>query len=145
MFSFQALKKTSYGPIIRTFTKGTLSVQNRFADLVHSIRDISKIEEISVSNLKHSYDPETLQIIDVREAFEQEAGIITNAICLPRGILERDIEKQVPIHKEVVVYCAGGLRSILAAENLKKMGYKVRSLKGGFDEWKEDGGSISKL
>ncbi|ORX95680.1 Rhodanese-like protein [Basidiobolus meristosporus CBS 931.73] len=144
MLRFQVLHKVTYRGAIRTFSQGTLAAQNRFTDLVRLARDDAKIEEISVSTLKASYDPKKHQIVDVREVSEQHKGIIPEAICLPRGILERDIEKKVPISKEVVVYCAGGLRSILAAENLKRMGYSVKSLQGGYDVWKESGGEISK-
>ncbi|KAK9718832.1 Thiosulfate sulfurtransferase rdl2, mitochondrial [Basidiobolus ranarum] len=137
MFSLRVVNKSSYGSIIRTFTKGTFPLQSRFTDLVHSVRDNSQIEEISVPTLRATYNPEKFQLVDVRETFEQEKGIIPEAICLPRGVLEKDIEKKVPDSKEVIVYCASGYRSILAAESLKRMGYQVKSLKGGFNEWKE--------
>jgi rhodanese-related sulfurtransferase len=80
-------------------------------------------------------------LIDVREESEWRAAHAAQALYLGRGILERDIEKLVPDpDTPVILYCGGGYRSALAADNLQKMGYtNVRSMAGGFTGWKEAG------
>jgi rhodanese-related sulfurtransferase len=85
-------------------------------------------------------------LIDVREESEFAAGHIPGAIHIGRGILERDIESTVPDHDdEIVLYCGGGFRSALAADNLQKMGYtNVISMDGGFRGWREAGYSVEK-
>ena len=92
--------------------------------------------------------PETLEkvlaevvIIDVREVGEHAQGAIPGAHLLPRGLLERDIGTVAPdASRRLVVYCAGGGRSALAALSLIEMGYSdVASLAGGFDRWKAEG------
>ena len=77
------------------------------------------------------------RLIDVREAEEFAAGRIPGAEHLCKGIIERDIETAVPdSNAEIVLYCGGGFRSALAADNLRKMGYtRVYSLAGGWREW----------
>jgi rhodanese-related sulfurtransferase len=80
-------------------------------------------------------------LIDVREESEWRAAHAAQAHYLGRGILERDVEKLVPDpDTPVILYCGGGYRSALAADNLQKMGYtNVRSMAGGFTGWKEAG------
>jgi len=84
---------------------------------------------------------ERLVLIDVREESEFEAGRIAGAVHLGRGILERDIEARVPDHaSEIILYCGGGFRSALSADNLAKMGYThVISMDGGWRRWSELG------
>ena len=79
--------------------------------------------------------------MDVREESEFARGRIKTARHIGRGILERDIEKAIPdLDTDVVLYCGGGFRSALSAESLQKMGYRnVRSMAGGWREWKEKG------
>jgi len=76
-------------------------------------------------------------LVDVREDNEWFKGHIRGAVHIGRGILERDIEKAIPDHMaEIVLYCGGGFRSALSAENLQKMGYKnVWSMDGGWRGW----------
>ncbi len=80
-------------------------------------------------------------LVDVREESEFARGRIKTARHMGRGILERDIEKAIPdLDADIVLYCGGGFRSALSAENLQKMGYRnVRSMAGGWREWKEKG------
>ena len=80
-------------------------------------------------------------IVDVREKDETDAGMLPGAKPVPRGFLELRIEEAVPDRgADVVLYCAGGTRSLLAARTLKDMGYaRVRSLAGGFSAWKSAG------
>ncbi len=82
---------------------------------------------------------EQFWLIDIREDHEWDQGHIVGAIHIGRGILERDIEKKVPNPEtEIVLYCGGGFRSSLSADNLQEMGYKnVISMDGGWREWKE--------
>ena len=85
------------------------------------------------------------ELVDVREDGEWSAGHIKGARHIGRGVLERDVEKQVPDTKrEIVLYCGGGFRSALAAESLQKMGYEnVASMDGGWRGWKERGGPVA--
>ncbi len=86
-------------------------------------------------------DLDTVRIIDVRERDEFESGAIPGAMLIPRGVLERDIGSMVPDPSTpLVVHCAGGARSALAAASLLDMGYtSVVSLAGGFEAWKQAG------
>ena len=79
--------------------------------------------------------------LDVREADEYEQGAVPGALHLPRGFLEFQIEGRIPEKdREIVVYCAGGARSALAAKSLHELGYTdVVSLAGGFNRWKDEG------
>ena len=85
---------------------------------------------------------------DVRSCEESEfaAGHLPGAKSLGKGIIERDIEALVPDpDTELVLYCGGGFRSALAADNLQKMGYtNVISMDGGFRGWKEAGLPVEK-
>ncbi len=97
-----------------------------------------RIKEINADALRHKLDERaTLQLLDVREAEEYAAGRIPGARHLCKGILERDVETAVPnFNDEIVLYCGGGFRSALAADNLQKMGYRsVYSLAGGWRGW----------
>ncbi len=85
-------------------------------------------------------------LIDVREKDEWDAGHLPQAEHLSKGIIERDIEKQIPDKDaKIVLYCGGGFRSSLAGDNLMKMGYRnVISMDGGFKGWKDAGHEILK-
>ncbi len=102
-----------------------------------------QISEVSVDKLR-AEPPST--VIDVRELDEYVEGAIPGALHIPRGKLELRIEDSVPNRdSDVVLYCAGGTRSALAAKTLAELGYaKVRSLSGGFEAWKKSGGAIDK-
>ena len=80
-------------------------------------------------------------LVDVRERDEYEQGFIPSAEWIPRGFLELKIEDLVPDRdREVVVYCAGGVRSALGARSLTELGYtRVSSMAGGFRAWKNAG------
>ena len=102
----------------------------------------SEITEISAQELKQRLQKhEALTLVDVREREEFVQGHIPAATFIPRGYLELQIEQhQMDRDKPLVVYCAGGVRSALAARNLKEMGYtNVISLIGGFNSWKNAG------
>ncbi len=109
-----------------------------FRQIVDEAR--AQIQEIRPADLKRMQDSgDDFILIDVREADEQAKGIIPGAVTLPRGILERDIDKvSTDKDRKIVLYCGGGFRSALAAVNLKKMGYKnVISMDGGWRGWLE--------
>jgi sulfur-carrier protein adenylyltransferase/sulfurtransferase len=98
----------------------------------------AEIREVSVDELKQKQPP---TLIDVRESDEYNDGYIPGATWIPRGKLELRIEDAVPDRdQEVVLYCAGGNRSALAAKSLKELGYsRVSSLAGGYGAWKRAG------
>ena len=82
-------------------------------------------------------------VIDLREPNEWNLGRVPGAVHIPRGIMETSIEQRVPRTADVVIYCAGGNRSALAADTLKQMGYgKVSSMSGGFRDWVGTGGPV---
>lgn len=85
-------------------------------------------------------------LVDVRETDEYRQGFIPGAVHVPRGFLELRIENSLPDRKTpIVLYCAGGNRSILAAETLGRMGYEnVSSMAGGFSKWAQEGRSVEK-
>lgn len=117
----------------------------RFLALVVEAK--TRIQEISVRELKEKLNRgERFHLVDVREAGEWSAGHIPGARHLCKGILERDIETTVPdTQAEIVLYCGGGFRSALAADNLQKMGYqRVWSLAGGWRAWVEAGYPVAK-
>ena len=89
---------------------------------------------------------ERFHFIDVREDNEFAVDHAKGALHLGRGILERDIETVIPDkHADIVLYCGGGYRSALAAENLMKMGYaSVASMDGGIRAWREAGYPMEK-
>ena len=84
---------------------------------------------------------ERFHLVDVREDSEWAAGHLPLAIHLGKGVIERDIEQAIPdTAAEIVLYCGGGYRSALAADNLQKMGYEdVYSMDGGYRGWREAG------
>lgn len=108
-----------------------------YRDLVARAKE--QIGEILPEDLEPKLDE--FEVIDVREVGEHAQGAIPGARLLPRGLLERDISGVVPDNgRPVVLYCAGGGRSALAALSLREMGYvDVSSLAGGFDRWKAEG------
>jgi rhodanese-related sulfurtransferase len=85
-------------------------------------------------------------LIDTREESEWNAGRIPGALHLSKGIIERDIERRVPDKNAIIVlYCGGGYRSALAADNLAKMGYvNPISMDGGWRAWTEAGYPVEK-
>jgi rhodanese-related sulfurtransferase len=106
-----------------------------------------RVRETTIPELKKRLDAkEEFHLIDVREDREWAAGHIPGAIHLSRGIIERDIESQIPDREaEILLYCGGGYRSALVADNLQKMGYKrVVSVDGGWRGWTWAGFPVEK-
>jgi rhodanese-related sulfurtransferase len=102
----------------------------------------SRIRELSVQDVKDMLDRgESFELIDVREESEWVRGHLPHAKHLSKGIIERDIETTYPdATAKLVLYCGGGYRSALAADNLQKMGYtNIYSMDGGWRGWTEAG------
>jgi rhodanese-related sulfurtransferase len=101
-----------------------------------------RVKEADYREIKKRLDAgEKMILVDTREDNEWARGHIPGAIHLGKGIIERDIEKTIPDKRApLVLYCGGGFRSALAADNLQKMGYKnVISMDGGWRGWFESG------
>jgi rhodanese-related sulfurtransferase len=111
-----------------------------FLRLVNEAR--KRIQETTVDEVKAKLDrKEDFLLIDVREESEYAKDHLPGAIHLGKGIIERDIEERVADPNAVMIlYCGGGFRSALAADNLQKMGYtRVISMDGGIRGWREKG------
>jgi rhodanese-related sulfurtransferase len=110
----------------------------RFLKVVNDAK--SRVKETSVDEVKQRLDRgEKLMLVDVREESEFAKDHLPGAIHLGKGVIERDIEARVPdLNTPLVLYCGGGFRSALAADNLQKMGYSnVISMDGGVRGWRE--------
>lgn len=112
----------------------------RFSALIEHVRQ--RVRETTVNAVKSRLDRgETFVLIDVREESEFAKDHLPGATHLGKGIIERDIEALVPdTGTEIVLYCGGGFRSVLAADNLQQMGYtNVLSMDGGIRTWRDNG------
>jgi rhodanese-related sulfurtransferase len=112
----------------------------RFLALVSDAK--KRIKETNVADVKRRLDAgEKFILIDVREESEWGRGHLPGAIHLAKGVIERDIEQRVPdTAAKVILYCGGGFRSALSADNLEKMGYtNVESMDGGWKGWLDAG------
>ena len=117
----------------------------RFLKLVEDAK--SRVRETTVDEIKARLDRgEKFVLVDVREESEWQKDHLPGAIHLGKGVIERDVEQKVPdLKTELVLYCGGGFRSALAADNLQKMGYtNVISMDGGVRGWREKGYSMTK-
>jgi rhodanese-related sulfurtransferase len=111
-----------------------------FLNLVNDAK--SRIRQIDIAAYKRMREAgEDHVLVDTREDREWAAGHVAGAVHLGKGIIERDIETQVPDKgKTLILYCGGGFRSALVADNLQKMGYtNAISLDGGWRDLKESG------
>ena len=112
----------------------------KFLAIAHDAK--KNVKETTVIDVKSRLDKgEKLLLIDVREESEFATDHIPGAIHLSKGVIERDIELSVPgLATEIILYCGGGFRSALSAENLARMGYSnVISMDGGIRVWRENG------
>jgi rhodanese-related sulfurtransferase len=117
----------------------------RFLALVKDAK--SRIRETNVAEVKKRLDAgEKLLIVDVREESEFARGHVPGSVHLGKGVIERDIEAAVPdTSTEIILYCGGGFRSAIAADNLKKMGYtNAVSMDGGWRDWTGAGLPVAK-
>ena len=111
-----------------------------FLNLVEDAK--TRIRELDVAETRaHLAANPQAHLIDVREDHEWQQAHAAGAEHMGRGIIERDIEQRVPEHDtELILYCGGGYRSALAADNLQRMGYtNVYSMAGGWKAWQEAG------
>jgi len=112
----------------------------QFLKLVNEAK--ARVKETNVADVKRRVDGgEKFILVDVREDNEWAQGHVPGAVHMGRGIIERDIEARVPdTGTKLVLYCGGGFRSALVAENLQKMGYtNVESMDGGWKGWVSSG------
>lgn len=108
---------------------------NRFQKLVAEAK--RHITEISPADARKQVESGEAVLIDVREESDWREGHAKDAVHLNRGVIELEIEEEIPdLKKPIICYCGGGSRSALVAESLQKMGYEnVRSMAGGFKAW----------
>ena len=117
----------------------------RFLKIVDEAR--KRIREANADDVKAKLDRgEKFLLVDVREESEFAKDHLPGAVHLSKGVIERDIEQRVPdLNTPMVLYCGGGFRSALAADNLQKMGYtNVISMDGGIRVWKQKGLPLAK-
>jgi rhodanese-related sulfurtransferase len=110
----------------------------RFLRIVEDAK--KRVREVSIEDTKARLDRgDKFVLVDVREESEYAKDHLPGAIHLGKGVIERDIEECVPeLNTPIVLYCGGGYRSALAADNLQKMGYtNVLSMDGGIRGWRE--------
>jgi len=112
----------------------------QFLKLVNDAK--KRVKETNVADVKRRMDAgEKFILVDVREESEWTRGHLPQAVHLSKGVIERDIEQRVPnTNAKLILYCGGGFRSALVADNLQKMGYSnVESMDGGWKGWLESG------
>ena len=112
----------------------------RFLKIVEDAK--TRVRETNVDEVKARMDRgDKFVLVDVREESEFAKDHLPNAIHMGKGVIERDVEHKVPeLNTPMVLYCGGGFRSALAADNLQKMGYtNVISMDGGIRGWREKG------
>jgi len=112
----------------------------QFLKLVNEVK--TRVKETNVAEVQRRMTVgEKFLLVDVREDNEWAQGHVPGAVHMGRGIIERDIEIKVPeTSTTVILYCGGGFRSALVADNLQKMGYtNVESMDGGWRGWVEAG------
>jgi len=117
----------------------------RFLKIVDDAK--TRVRETTVDAIKSRLDHgDKFTLVDVREESEFAKDHLPGAIHLGKGVIERDVEQKVPdLNAELVLYCGGGFRSALAADNLQKMGYtNVLSMDGGIRGWREKGYPLTK-
>jgi rhodanese-related sulfurtransferase len=110
----------------------------RFLKIVNDAK--SRVKETTVDEVKQKLDHgDKVLLVDVREESEFAKDHLPGAIHLGKGVIERDIEARVPdVKTPMILYCGGGFRSAMAADNLQKMGYtNVISMDGGVRQWRE--------
>jgi len=125
--------------------KDNMKHSEGFLKLVNDAK--TRIREVTVDETQQRRLADNrIRLIDVREDNEWEAGHAAGSSHLGKGIIERDIEAEVPDKAtEIILYCGGGYRSALAADVLQQMGYmNVFSMAGGWKAWKDSGAPIEK-
>lgn len=116
-----------------------------FLNLVNDAK--SRVQQIDLEGYKKLREAgEPHMLVDTREESEWNAGHVKGAVHMSKGVIERDVETKVPDkNTKLVLYCGGGFRSALVADNLQKMGYTAAiSLDGGWRSLKESGLELEK-
>jgi len=123
-----------------------MPLKRTLKDLAADVRQAGRVGELTTDQLAEMRREQAPIVIDVREPDEWQQGILPAAYTIPRGVLERDIAKCVfqnrvdddQLDRPIVCYCGGGARSLLAADQLRKLGFqRVYSLQGGYDAWQQ--------
>ena len=117
----------------------------RFLGIVNDAK--SRVRETNIDEVKHKLDSgEKFVLVDVREESEFRKDHLPGALHIGKGVIERDIEVRFPdLNTPMILYCGGGFRSALAADNLQKMGYtQVISMDGGIRGWREKNYPLTK-
>ena len=112
----------------------------KFLSIVNDAK--KRVKETNVADVKRRLETgEKFLLVDVREDNEWAKGHLPGAVHMGKGVIERDIEQRVPdTATKLVLYCGGGFRSALVADNLQRMGYtNVESMDGGWRGWTEAG------
>jgi rhodanese-related sulfurtransferase len=106
----------------------------------------TNVDEVKLRLDRKSAGDDKFVLVDVREDREFDADHLPGAVHMGKGVIERDIEAKYPdLKTELILYCGGGFRSALAADNLQKMGYtNVISMDGGIRDWREKGFPLEK-
>ena len=115
-----------------------------FLALIQSVR--AGVRDVTIQQTRDRlHDNPSLQLVDIREDSEWVAGHAEGAVHIGKGVIERDIEEKIPDkNAEIILYCGGGFRSVLAADAIQKMGYtNVASMAGGWRDWKDAGAPIA--
>jgi rhodanese-related sulfurtransferase len=112
------------------------------ADLIREAK--ARIKEVTPADVRGMLQRgENVALVDVREDREWNLGHLPRATHMSRGTLEGKMEQAIPRERKVILYCASGNRSALAADVLQQMGYSdVASMSGGFKEWVDTGGAV---
>jgi rhodanese-related sulfurtransferase len=117
----------------------TVKTAQQLIDEAKSV--IKQVTPSEVQEMRARGEPVVL--VDIREQNEWNLGHVPDAIYIGRGVLEREVEKRVPRDAKVVLYCASGNRSALAARVMEEMGYTdVASMSGGIRDWVAAGGEV---
>jgi rhodanese-related sulfurtransferase len=121
--------------MVTAATLGSLPVAKSYAQLVAEAK--VGLPAVQPAELKTRLDAgEEMVLLDVREPNEWGGGVIPGAHPVPRGVLEGTVEDRIPLDATVILYCAVGARSALAARSLEQMGFsRVENLEGGFQAW----------
>ena len=124
--------------MVSSIDVGLMQHTPRFLKIVNDAK--SRVKETTVDEVKQKLDKgDKILLVDVREQSEFAKDHLPGAIHLGKGVIERDVEARVPdVKTPMILYCGGGFRSAMAADNLQKMGYtNVLSMDGGVREWRE--------
>lgn len=112
----------------------------------------AEVRHVAAEQLREVLDQGAIVLVDVREQAEREVhGVIAGSLHVPRGMLEFCADPELPVHatqlepsRPIVLYCASGNRSALAARTLTAMGFAdVADLDGGFESWRQSGGAVA--